>query len=280
MRPWDIVPGLPSPSLDEMRGIVRKLTELVPKLAVTYSAQSFLAWSELDYVRAREYGLRAVQADPNCALAHLHYGFMLNGWGWPAEARKEIELGLRLAPSKVTFYRVLAHTYYMERDWPKAIAAYQEALRWEPHHLRAYDCIAKASLAMGDYLTAISNSEQCSIIREPGDDTAKAWFAELRRTVKDQGPIGYWQKQETRFEKEPDANFYDHAICQMHLGNTNAALALLNRSIATSERSGGSSTPRIYVLLFDEVWDALHDDPHFKEILDRTGYTKVMPKRP
>ena len=66
----------------------------------------------------------------------------------------------------------------------------------------------------------------------------------------------------------------------MHLGNTNTALALLNRSFESHERTGGSCTPRIYVLLWDEIWDGLHDDPRFKELLDKIGYTKVMPKRP
>jgi tetratricopeptide (TPR) repeat protein len=274
------VPGLPSLSLDEMRGIVKRLTELVPKLAVTCSAQSFLAWSELDYVKAREYGQRAVQADPNCALAHLNYGFMLNGWGWPVEGRKEIEKGLGLAPSKVSFYRVLAHTYYMERDFPKAIAAYREALRWEPHHLRAYHCIAEANLAMGDYLTSISNRELTSIIMGTHDAASKAWYEDLRQAFKQQGPMGYWQMQEKRFEKEPSANLYDHADCQMHLGHTNTALDLLHRSCATDERSEGSSTPRIYALLFDDVWDGVRGHPRFRELLDKTGFTRVMPKRP
>ena len=276
LRPWEEVPTLPPISADELRGIVTKLTELAPKLAVTYCAQSLVAWTELDYVKAKEYGLRAIRADPDCALAHAMYGFMLNGWGWPVEARKEIEAARRLAPSKVSFYRVLAHTYYMERDFPKAIAVYREALAWEPHHIRAYGCIAEASLAMGDYMTAISNDEQVPIILGTHDAISKAWYDGLRQAVTEQGALGYWRKQETRYAKEPDANFYDHAVCQMNLGNTNAALALLNRSYETHEASGGSSTPRIYVLLFDEVWDDVHDDPRFRALLDKIGYTTVM----
>ena len=280
LRPWEEVTGLPLASADEIRSIANKLMELAPKLAMTYCAQSFVAWCELDYVRARDYGLRAIQADRDCALAHAMYGFMLTLWGWPVEARKEIEVARRLAPSKVSFYRVLAHTYYMERDFPKAIAVYREALAWEPHHIRAYDSIAEASLATGDYMTAISNREQIQIILGTHDATAKAWYDGLRQAVTEQGPLEYWRKQETRFAIEPDANFYDHAVCQMHLGNTNAALALLNRSFETHETSGASSTPRIYVFLFDEVWDGVRDDPRFRELLDRIGYSKVMPKRP
>ena len=278
LRPWEEVPGLPLLSLDEMRGIARKLTDLAPKLAVTYSARSFVAWCELDYVKAREYGLRAIEADPDSALVHAMYGFMLNLWGWPVEARNEVEVARRLAPSKVSLYRLLAHTYYLERNFPKAIAVYREALTWERHHVRAYDCIAEASRAMGDYMTAISNDEQIAIVLGIHNADAKAWFDELRQAFTEQGPLGYWRKQESRYAMESDAHFYDRAICQMHLGKTNAALALLNRSYETHETSGGSSTPRIYVLLFDEVWDGVHDEPRFKELLDNIGFTKVNPK--
>ena len=110
-------------------------------------------------------------------------------------------------------------------------------------------------------MTAISNDEEIAIIMGTQDATSKAWYDGLRQAVTGQGTLGYWRKQQTKYVKNSEANFYDHAVCQMHLGNTNAALALLNRSFETHEKSGESSTPRIYVLLFDEVWDGVQDDP-------------------
>jgi hypothetical protein len=54
-------------------------------------------------------------------------------------------------------------------------------------------------------------------------------------------------------------------------------LVLLEKSVETHERVG--ITPAIYVLLWDETWDGLHENPGFKSLLDKIGYTKVMPKR-
>ena len=96
-----------------------------------------------------------------------------NGWGWPREARKEIEAALRLAPSKVSFYRVRAHTYYMERDFPKAIAAYREALAWEPHHLRAYGCIANEGGYVEPVLATLTG-RRCSCTPSTGMTAQKA----------------------------------------------------------------------------------------------------------
>ena len=276
LRIGETVPEVPEVSVDEVRGIMKKLTELAPQLAATYFAQSFVAWLDLDYVKAKEYGIRATRADPDDSFARGVYGNMLADWGRPAEARMEIEAAMRLEPSKATYYQYLGNTYYMERDFKKAIATYRRALRWESHRLSPYQSIAQASLAMGDPMGAISSYEQIPIILGTHDAKSKAWYDELRRAVAAQGTDGYWRTCEAKYAKNPEANYYDHAVCQMHLRRTNDALALLEKSFETRERKG--IAPAVYVLVWDEVWDGLHENPRFKLLLDKIGYTKVMLK--
>ena len=89
--------------------------------------------------------------------------------------------------------------------------------------------------------------------------------------------MGYWRACEANFLKNPETRYYDHAVCQMHLGNTNGALALLEKSFETRERKG--SNLALYVLIWDDVWDGVRDQPRYRALLDKLGYTKVMPKR-
>ena len=63
----------------------------------------------------------------------------------------------------------------------------------------------------------------------------------------------------------------------MELPRTQEVAFELNKSYESRERSGYTSP--LTDLLFDEVWDDLHDDPRFKELLDKIGFTKVMPPR-
>ena len=61
------------------------------------------------------------------------YGFMLDRWDRPMEARQQLEIARKLNPSKVQVHRMLAHCYYVERDFPHAIEMYRAAINWQPH---------------------------------------------------------------------------------------------------------------------------------------------------
>ena len=69
------------------------------------------------------------------------------------------------------------------------------------------------------------------------------------------------------------------AEIQCHLGDTNAALDMLRKSYAIRSRAQGYYAGPLDNLLFVAVWEPLYDDPRFKDILDKIGYTKVMPPR-
>ena len=51
----------------------------------------------------------------------------------------------------------------------------------------------------------------------------------------------------------------------------------LGKSLEFHERLGRETY--LTELLFDECWDGLRDDPRFKDLLDKTGFTRVMPSR-
>ena len=109
LRMVDYVPAVPAFTTGELSEIAKKLTELALRLAMTYSAQSVVTYCGPDYAKAREYGLRATLADPDCAPARATYGWMLTTWGWPVEGRKEIEVTRRLQPSQSGYYQLLAN---------------------------------------------------------------------------------------------------------------------------------------------------------------------------
>lgn len=51
----------------------------------------------------------------------------------------------------------------------------------------------------------------------------------------------------------------------------------MNKSFETRELDGFQSD--LEYLIFDEHWDGVRDDPRFKALLDKVGFTKVMPAR-
>jgi hypothetical protein len=65
----------------------------------------------------------------------------------------------------------------------------------------------------------------------------------------------------------------------MQLGDTNAALKLLDKSFEIYKREGWSRETDLVYLLYHEFWDGLHEDPHFKALLEKIGFSKVIPGR-
>jgi len=264
-----------------MRTITRKLMELAPNLAATYCAQAIVNWNEWNYLQAKRCILQAIKADPNYELGHTWYGFMLCLWGDAIEGRRQYEISRRLAPSKVTVYRGLGRSYYLERRYTKAIELLKKALEQEPHHGAAYSYLGAVYRAIGEYTNAINHFERRDLLYGNNESKTKERYDALRRAFKEGGVRGYWQEEWKQTEKNLNGDIYcDKAIIQIHLGNTNAALSWLEKAYENQKPQGSlHDNSHLPYLFEDECWDSLYDDLRFRALLDKMGLTKVMPPR-
>ncbi len=268
----------PPKNPEELRAITDKLRELAPDLAATHCAQSILSFRDLDFVQARKFALKAINADPKYELGHTHYGWMLLAWGWPVKAREQFEISHELNRSKMTIECYLANTYYFERDYANALSRHRKALQFNPLHPLAWQCIGEIYRAMGDYENCIENMEKADLLRGAREAETKELYNGLRRAVEEQGARGYWEEWRRRSEKNPKFENYWKAVYQLKLGDTNAALDLLGQSFRIRQRRDGSGAEfNLTWLLYHEFWDDLRDDPRFKALLNKIGFSKVMP---
>ena len=198
-------------------------------------------------------------------------------WGRPLEGRKELEIARELAPSKVSIYLCLGHTYYAVRDFTNAIVWYRKSLELEPHETFALEYMGGAYQWSGDYSNGLKYLEQAAYVE--GNDVAlvKQMYDKMREALNAAGIPGFWQLQWKWTLTVTNGDFYWKGFIQMHLGHTNEAIYWLNRSYETREGVGWDNP--LSGLLFDECWDGLHDDPRFKHLLDEIGFTKVMPNQ-
>jgi len=262
-----------------MRDIAAKLKKLAPNLHWTYGAEAEICWSDWDFTKAERFYLQAIKAAPNDEGGHSGYGYYLMTVGRPVEARAELEISRKLAPSKVTIFRVIGQTYHAQRDYTNAIDFYRKALELEPHHFVAYNMIGCAQVAMGDYLAAITNFEKAAILSGANEAESKRSSEELRRAFNEGGAHGYWQEQWKRTEKKPNEEFYWKAIIKNQLGEIEETFGWLNKSYETHERIGSGCETWLNYILWHHWWDELHEDPRFKELLEKVGFTKVLPAR-
>jgi len=261
----------------ELQNVTQKLEDLAPHSAPTYCARSIRSWFDWNYPQAKRFAEQAIKADPTYELGHTWHGFLLTIWGWPSEGRAELETALKLAPSKVTIYRVLGQTYYAERDFTNAIAWELKALDREPHHGGAFYYIGRSYQALGNYTNAMDNLEMASIYGGKDAAETRKFYAQLRQAYDKDGARGYWHEQWSKTANDKDGNFYWKAVCQISLGDTNAALGWLEKSYDNQERNEGEIDSPLSYFLLDEWWDGLRDEPRIKALLDKIGFTKVMP---
>lgn len=199
-------------------------------------------------------------------------------WKYPVEARAQLAISEQLRPSKATVYRVFGQTYYVERNYTNAVAWERKALdELGTHDSVAFYTIGTAYQAMRDYSNALDNLELNDIYNDGDAPGTRKRYARLRQALNEAGPQGYWQE---RWKQTGDHDYYWKAVAQLHLGNTNAGLSWLEKSCAAHERWWGSYDGPLSYLLLDECWDGLRENPRFKELLDKIGFTKVMPSSP
>ena len=271
-------PGVPSSTPEVMRGIARHLERLAPHLAATYVAEAVVNWSDWKYPESERCMLKAIKANPNYELAHNFYAWLLMCYGRPEEAYKQAQIAQSLAPSRAVIYRAFGNVYYFERDYTNAIYWYRKTLEWEPQHPPSLWGIGNSLKAMGDYTNALDYSEKADLFSGADEASTKRGYELQRRALAEGGIRGYWQLQWKWNENPTYTDYYRKGVIQIHLGNTNAALDWLEKSYENRERGYSYETP-LNLLLHDPCWDGLHDDPRFKELLDKIGYTKVMPTR-
>lgn len=262
---------------NELRTTRDMLVKLGPELASSFCARSIFCFYYFDFPAAEKYSKEAVRRDPEYELGHTWYAFMLHCWERSAESREQIKISQRIRPSKSIVYRVWGHTYYADRDFTNAIRMYEKTLEMEPHHTVALNSMGDAYRAQGMYLWALTNYQRAQVIEHADTPDKKKHFDRLFKAVETEGEAGYWREEwaysQARPKDWPDGYLYSQAIFQIHLGNTEYALDLLEKSLAEDERIGIQSP--FICLLYEEHWDGIRENKRFKKLLERLGFPKV-----
>ena len=108
-----------------------------------------------DYSAARAEFVRAIELNPNNAIAHLWYGVMLAQQGHTAQARMELETAEQIDPTAPAVSRWLAMTDYLNRRYASAIAYYRQTLELNPDDSDAALMLGLAYEASHEYAAAL-----------------------------------------------------------------------------------------------------------------------------
>jgi TolB-like protein/Tfp pilus assembly protein PilF len=210
----------------------------------------------------REYR-RALELNPNDAMALNWYGEYLQEMGRNEEAFAQIRLATVLDPLSSGSVNNLGYAFYTARQYDQAIHAFQKALELEPEMIEAQVGLGWVYDERKMYREAIAETEKAVNL----SNRHELVVASLGKTLGDSG-----RKQEARKILEELAERSKHkyispcliALVQIGLGERDQAIASLEQGYTDRDQW-------MLYLKVDPHMDDLRSDLRFKSLLRRVG---------
>jgi serine/threonine protein kinase/tetratricopeptide (TPR) repeat protein len=263
---WIAIFGVlpPAECLAAAREAAQRAVELDDTLAEAHTALGFtLLAHPSQWATANIHHRRAIELNPNYATAYVWLAGQLAMEGRFDEADSEMRRACDLDPlNPFNTYNRIWYLYQGHR-FEESIRLSRKLTRTDPRYGPAYFGLSWALRRTGAYAEAIEAARK-SI--EFGGDTPQnlatlgAAYAEAGRRAEARSVLAELNKLTARRYVSP----YHRAIIQLCLGERDAALELLEQSVAESE-------PWIVWLGVEPQFDALRSDKRFRDLLQKTG---------
>ena len=247
-----------------------KAVQLDPSLAEAYASLAMAQKNRFEWRAAEASFRRALELKPGLATAHQWYSIFLTQHARFAEATAEIKTAMSLDPlsagPKLQFGVMLT----MSRRFDDAIAQYEEALGMDRDFAIAYRLIGNAYASKGEYARAHALFDEARRRMPPGaeDEELQAdvgfLFARWNRTAE---ALDLMRQLLRRYE---DA----HAQVTGCIATIYAGLGRRDEAISWLSRAYEGRDPETAYLLVDPRWDTLREDPRFKDLLKRLGFSR------
>jgi TolB-like protein/DNA-binding winged helix-turn-helix (wHTH) protein len=221
-----------------------------------------LNFHEWDWAGSEREFKRAIELNPNSALAHGEYAWCLVDMGRQDESIREAKLAVDLDPFSELAILSLASKYYYGRQYDQAL---QNALKWVemfPNSLASYFWLTRILEAKGMYNQELEAWQRMMMLRgEKPEDVAA-----LRRAYDVRGIRGAWRWDLERLERlPPEEAAVGIAMRYASLGEKDKALDWLEKGY--EEHAPGMALTKV-----DPSYDSLRSDPRFQDLLRRMNF--------
>ena len=204
---------------------------------------------------------RAIELNPSYASAHYGYAYCLITLGRTAESIAEIKRAQELDPLSLPIAADAGEIYYFARRPDEAVAQLRKAIDMDPNFARAHFLLGRALEQEGDFPAAIAEFK-AAVALSPDNNEMLAALGQ-----------GYaaWGKREEALkvlselqQRAGQGYVSPHlmAIIYASLGDKDQAFAWLGQAVE-------KRFPPLIYLNVNPIWDNLHSDPRFSDLLRR-----------
>jgi tetratricopeptide (TPR) repeat protein len=244
--------------MPKARQAAQKALSLDTNLAEAHTALGrVLLTYDHDFVGAEREFLRAIELNPNLAIAHSRYGGLLTVLGKFEPAQREHRRAIDIEPLSPPINLGFASMLINGRRYDEAITHIKKTLELDEGFFLAHSLLARAYHLKRNYPASVE--EQARASETFGREQQAAGF---RESFERGGWEGYLRFRLT--ELRPDLS-YEIATIYVELGEKDKAFAALNTAYENRE----NLIPSIKV---DPQLDPLRDDPRFDDLIRKIGF--------
>jgi Tfp pilus assembly protein PilF len=268
LREYSVMP--PNEAYPRALAAAKKAVELDDNSAEAHNSLAFVTfyWT-WDAATAEHEFKRAIALNPNYVAAHHWYATFLMSTQRYAEAVNEIELARKLDPSSASIVADKGLILYWAGQPKEGIALLTQIEAREPSFLSPHLYLAEIYLNGKDYPNYLAESKKVAELRH--DATALAIMNAAEKGYADGGVQEMWESMlpvQKKFYQQGLLSPYPLAQTYAQLGESQEALNYVREAY----------NKRDAALLFmhnDRSFDALHDNPTFRNLLARSNQAQL-----
>jgi TolB-like protein/Flp pilus assembly protein TadD len=262
-QPWG---GDMSPKevLPQAKAAARKALEIDDSLGEAHLALArIIQLYDWDWPAVEKEYKRALDLNPNNAMAHAWYGEYLQEMGRNEEAFAQMRQVMALDPLSSVGASELGYIFYTARQYDQAIRAFQKVLELEPDHIEAHVGLGWAYEEKKMYREAIAELEKAANL----SNRHELIVASLGKVLGESG-----RKQEAgKLLEDLEVRSKHRYISPCLIALVQIGLGEKDRAIASLEQGYADRDQWMLYLKVDPHMDDLRADPRFENLIRRVG---------
>ena len=260
----DYSAGTPRDCWPKAKAAAQRALELDETNAEAHTAVAAVLASEGNIAGAEREFQRAIQLNPNYATAHQWYADnVLIPLRKFKEGTTEMKRALELDPLSLVINTDLGGLYLLTRQYDQAIVQLRRTLEMDANYSRARAALGQALELKGDPDAAITEYLRAQQLSDQTEILALLGHAHAAAGRRDEA-LKYLEQLERISAETPNryVGAYSFAHLQVGMGNTEAALAALERAVELKETDA-------YIIPIDPFLDPLRGDPRFEALVKK-----------
>lgn len=259
---------LAGPAFSKAREAALRALEIDERLAEAHASLGYINFFyDWDWAASEKESKRALELNPNYALAHLGYAHLLSNLGRHEEAQVEVNRSLALDPLSPFVASMKGMFLYEARRYQESVEYLQKELEVEPDFWISQINLGKAYERQGRYQEALAAFEEAK--KASGGTTEAESLTGYTYAVSGHRKEAEQALQELRtLSRKKYVPPYNVALVYLGLGNSDETLKWLEK--AYTERD-----PHMVFLGVDPKWDVLRSDPRFINLINRLRFPQL-----